>query len=125
MSPIDYNGRRFRGVKNYDSGDLTRETLFEYYQEGLVVWGTFSGGGVLKGVLLARVLDDDSLDMVWQYVNRSGQLVRGTCLSCPQLLPDGRLRLHESWIIECEKQVAGESVIEEIQRGTEKHTGGV
>lgn len=114
MSDINYDNRRFIGVENYDDGDLTRETIFHYRQKGKVVWGTFEGGRVLRGNLVARVLDDYRLEMSWQYLNQDYRLCHGTCLSTPELLPDGRIRLHESWQLTGGDSHSGKSVIEEI-----------
>jgi hypothetical protein len=109
---ISYHDKRFVGVVNYDDADLTKEVRFHYRQNGRTVWGTFEGGRVRFGTLVADVLDGDQLEMVWQYLNVDGEFVGGTCRSVPELLPDGRLRLHESWTV-----IGGESgtsVIEEV-----------
>lgn len=113
MSELSYDNKRFRGVVNYDGGDLTKEVLFHYHQKDHTVWGTCEGGRVRFGTLIANVLDDDKLDMVWQYLNIDGEFVSGRCLSVPEQLPDGRLRLHESWTTTVGGP-AGSSVIEEI-----------
>jgi len=112
MTQYNYDNRLFVGVENYDGGDLTGETLFKYYQDSNTVWGTYKGGGVVFGTLIAKLLDDGSLDMVWQYINRDGNFVSGTCRSTPEVLPDGRYRLNESW--ETSDGISGTSVIEEI-----------
>ena len=114
MSELSYDNKRFRGVVNYDDGDLTKEVLFHYHQKNRTVWGTYDGGRVRFGTLVANVLDDDKLDMVWQYLNIDGEFVSGRCLSVPEQLPDGRLRLHESWTTNGGEP--GSSVIEEVPR---------
>ena len=112
MSELSYDNKRFRGIVNYDDGDLTKEVLFHYRQKNRTVWGTFEGGRVRFGTLVANVLDDDRLDMVWQYLNIDSEFVSGACLSTPEVLPDGRLRLEETWTTI--GGAAGTSVIEEI-----------
>ncbi|MEE8577712.1 MAG: n-acetylglutamate synthase [candidate division Zixibacteria bacterium] len=114
MASINYDNRYFVGKINYDSGDFTREVVFRYRQKDRVVWGSFEGGRVLHGNFVAKVLDDDSLDMVWQYLNKDGVLRRGTCRSQPEVLPDGRLRLNESWECTGDDGESGTSTIEEI-----------
>lgn len=114
MSKFNYDGRTFVGVENYDSGDLNAQTVFRYYQRGDIVWGSFEGGGCAAGNLIARVGEDGSLNMSWHYLNRSGDLLRGTCRSRLEVLPDGRYRLHESW--EISDGTTGTSVIEETKR---------
>jgi hypothetical protein len=39
----------------------------------------------------------------------------GTCISTPEILPDGRLRLHESWRWTSGDGSSGESAIEEVR----------
>ena len=112
MSELSYDNKRFRGVVNYDDGDLTKEVLFHYHQKNRTVWGTFEGGRIRFGTLVADVLDNNQLRMVWQYLNVDGEFVSGECLSTPKLLPDGRLRLEETWTTV--GGPAGSSVIEEI-----------
>ena len=115
MSGFNYDKRRFVGVVNYDDGDLTAETVFVYHQRGKAVWGTVEGGRVLAGTLVAKVLEDGCLDMVWQYLNTDGRFVTGTCSSKPEIMPDGRYRLHEVWRVHGERGEDGTSVIEEVR----------
>jgi hypothetical protein len=112
MTEFNYDNRTFAGVENYDSGDANADTRFHYRQQGEVVWATYHGSGVLFGTLVAKLLIDGSLDMVWQYLNRKGLFISGTCRSTPTILPDGRYRLRESWTIDSGE--SGTSVIEEI-----------
>jgi hypothetical protein len=115
MSQFNYDGKSFVGIENYDIGDLTKNIVFRYHQRDDVVWSVFEGGRVLHGHTLARLLDDGRLDMVWQYLNVDGRFVTGTCMSTPEMLPDGRYRLHEAWTISGAPPVgeSGSSVIEE------------
>ncbi len=112
MTRFNYEGRVFAGTVNYDEGDFTRETRFFYHQKGSTVWGTCHGGNVVFGTLIARVEVDGILDMVWQCLNNKGAFRTGTCRSTPEVLPDGRYRLHEVWRINSGE--SGISVIEEV-----------
>lgn len=116
MAIFNYDNKCFIGVENYDDGDLTGDTRFYYHQKGSTVWGTIEGGRVEFGTLIARLLDDGRLEMVWQYLNCDGQFVSGTCTSTPEVLSDGRYRLHESWTIDGKDGITGTSVIEEIEK---------
>ncbi len=111
---ISYDGRIFRPVSNSATGEVGDGTLFHYHQKGDVVWAEYSGGHILFGTLIAKVLEDGSLDMRYQHVNASRELMTGTCRSTPELLPDGPLRLHEKWQWTSGNLSSGESVIEEI-----------
>jgi hypothetical protein len=52
--------------------------------------------------------------MRYQHVNARGELMTGQCRSTPEVLPDGRLRLRESWQWTSGDGTSGESVVEEI-----------
>jgi len=110
---ISYDGRTFRPVSNSETGEVGDGTLFHYHQKGEIVWAEYSGGEIRFGTLIAKVLDDDSLDMRYQHVNTKGELMTGICRSTPERLPDGRLRLREKWQWTSGDLSSGESVIEE------------
>lgn len=121
MNELDFNNRTFRGVVNYDSGDLTGDTRFHYYQDEDHVWGTFEGGNIISGALRAKVIEGGKLDMEWWYTSKDGEEVKGVCTSTPEILPDGRYKLHESWTITETSSgvgvgVSGTSIIEELVR---------
>jgi len=111
---IDYDNRRFRAVSNVDTGDVTTDTTFHYHQRDAVVWATYDGGGVAFGTLIATVDARGRLEMRYQQVSVTGQLRAGRCLSTPEVLPDGRLRLHESWSWTEGGEGSGTSVVEEM-----------
>ena len=116
---IDYHNRRFRPVDTTDNGEVGGGTLFHYRQSGDVVWATYDGGGVLLGTLVATADVQGRLDMRYCHVNTAGQLMTGECRTEPELLPDGRLRLHERWRWTCGDQSEGESVVEEVRSENE------
>jgi len=94
MPTINYHDRHFVPVTVSDNGEAGSDTLFHYRQEGNLVWATYEGGAVKFGTLIATVASDGTLEMRYQQVNRAGEFMNGRCTSVPELLPDGRLRLH-------------------------------
>lgn len=114
VPPIHYDGRRFRSASNSPGGDVSGETVFHYRQQGDVVWATYAGGAVTLGTLIATVAPDGGLSMRYAHVRPDGALVTGTCTSTPEVLPDGRLRLHERWQWTGGATGAGTSVVEEL-----------
>ena len=114
MSAPNYDGRRFASVATTENGDVDAATRFDYRQRGSVVWATYRGGPVQIGTLVATVDARGGLDMRYSHVDASGELRTGTCLSVPELLPDGRLRLHETWQWTSGDRSAGTSTLEEI-----------
>lgn len=110
---INYDKRKFVSVENSETGDVSAETTFHYQQKGDLVWAQYSGGAVVFGNLIAKVLADNSLDMRYQHLNSRGELMTGKCLSKPEILPDGRIRLREKWQWTCGDFAEGESIVEE------------
>lgn len=111
---VNYDNRSFRSISNSETGEVGGETLFRYHQEDNIVWAEYSGGEIVRGTLIAKVLPDDSLEMRYQHINRWGELMTGVCKSIPERLTDGRIRLYETWQWTSGDQSSGESVIEEI-----------
>lgn len=90
------------------------ETIFYYHQEGDVVWAEYSGGDIVRGSLIAKCDARGNLDMRYQHINRKRELMTGICVSKPEVLPDGRIRLHEKWQWTSGDRSTGESVVEEL-----------
>ena len=67
------------------------------------------------GTLVATVDAAGGLDMRYAHVNAAGVLMTGTCRSTPDVLADGRLRLHERWRWTSGDRTAGTSVVEEVE----------
>lgn len=114
MSKINYDNRKFASAKNSATGEVSQETIFHYHQKDDLVWAEYSGGAIIFGSLIAKVLENDSLEMRYQHLNEKGELMTGKCFSTPELLPDGRIRLYEKWQWTSGDFSSGESVIEEI-----------
>lgn len=117
---INYDGRIFRTISNSISGEAGEDTIFKYHQVDDIVMATYSGGTIRFGTLIATVSPDGTLDMRYSHVNKDGHLATGTCSSQPELLPDGHLRLHETWQWTSGDLSQGTSIIEEIGRYQEE-----
>jgi hypothetical protein len=114
MADVNYNGRTFRGAQNTPNGEVDEETRFFYRQKDDLVWAEYSGPGIRLGQLIGIADADGTLDLRYQHVNASDELMTGVCRTTPELLPDGRLRLHEKWRWTCGEMTDGASVVEEI-----------
>lgn len=111
--PINYRARRFRPVDKTENSETSAETIFLYQQQGQVVTATYAGGAILSGHLIGLVDGDGVIEMRYHHANTSLELQTGVCRSTPEVLPDGRLRLHEAWQWTSGDRSAGQSVIEE------------
>lgn len=113
---INYDGRTFVSVENTSNGEVSSLTRFEYKQEGSILNATYSGGDIVKGLLLGFVREDGSLEFNYTHINKNNEIRSGTCFSTPTILPDGRVRLHEKWKWTDKDQSEGESVVEELKK---------
>lgn len=111
---INYNNKLFRSVINTKNGEVNNQTIFKYSQKDDVVWADYSGGGIEKGYLIAKVDDENNLDMRYQHINANGELMTGKCFSQPKILEDGRIQLHEKWEWTSGDFSKGESIVEEV-----------
>lgn len=120
---INYDGRRFRSVAHEGGGQVDAATLFEYRQTDGVVWATYSGGAIRYGTLVATVDSEGSLNMRYHHVDQDGIIATGRCRSTPEVLEDGRVRLHEVWEWTSGHEGSGTSIIEEIPEGAQLGVG--
>ncbi|WP_298914005.1 hypothetical protein [uncultured Algimonas sp.] len=113
---IHYGERLFRAVRTEGDGDVGGDTVFRYDQRDQILIGTYSGGDVEYGSLLGRVEADGCLDFLYHHMTKSGALRSGRCESRPEVLPSGRIRLHErwEWTTGSGKGRRGTSVLEEV-----------
>ena len=111
---INYNDRRFRPVRNSANGETSPETIFHYEQEGRILTSSYSGGRIRSGHLIALVDDEGCIDMRYHQVNDQGELMTGVCRSIPEVMPNGKIRLHETWQWTSGDGTQGNSILEEI-----------
>lgn len=111
---INLNNKQFKGVSNSADGEVSSETVFTYYQEGSIIWGSYGGGSILKGTLMGTTIDDKEFHFNYCHVNQDHELLSGHCQSKIEMTPSGKLRIHESWAWSGGKSGSGTSIIEEL-----------
>src|SRR4051795_997722 len=112
VSAPSLHGRRFRPATEVSGGDVGTETVFEYVEDDGIVHARYGGGAVRLGFLVGT-RDGDVLRFRYAQVRADGSTAAGRCESRIETLPDGRLRLHETWAWESQEG-AGTSVVEEV-----------
>lgn len=111
---IDYNNRVFRPVSNSENGATSSATIFYYKQDGNILTAEYSGGQIISGHLIGLVDMFGNIEMRYHQVNRQGQLMTGMCRSVPEVLVNGKIRLHETWEWTSGDRSKGSSIIEEV-----------
>lgn len=111
---INYNNKIFRPISNTENGETSNETKFHYKQVGNMLSSEYSGGKILTGHLIGLVDKDGNIDMRYHQVNINHELMTGVCISKPEILNNGKIRLHETWEWTSGKKSKGNSIIEEL-----------
>lgn len=110
---IDYNGKTFSPIANTANGETSSETVFLYKQIGNILTSEYSGGKIKKGHLIGLVDENGNIDMRYHQINEKGEIMTGICKSKPEIMDNGKIRLHESWQWTSGDKSKGESIIEE------------
>jgi hypothetical protein len=111
---MNYNDKVFRAISNSDNGETSSETIFKYFQEGNILTATYAGGVIAKGNIIGKVDENGNIEMRYQHININGEIQTGKCTSIPEVMPNGKIRLHESWQWTSGDMSSGKSIIEEI-----------
>lgn len=111
---INYNNKKFCAIENSENGEVDAALVFHYKQQGNILSCSYSGAKILQGHLLGLVNDDGSINMRYHQVNIHQQLLTGTCISTPEIMPDGKIKLHEVWQWTSGDKSEGKSVLVEI-----------
>ena len=111
---MNYDGKVFRAISNSKNGETSEATVFHYHQKGNILTATYSGGVIQKGHLIGKVDEAGNISMPYHHINTQGKIQTGKCSSKPEVMPNGKIRLHESWQWTSGDMSAGESIIEEV-----------
>jgi len=112
MPAPSLEGRRFRDVTDDHAGDVGADTIFDYHQDGEIVWARYAGGSIKLGFLVGT-RHADTLSFRHSHLTADGKTANGSCMSTIVELPDGRLECHEAWQWES-RPGAGTSIIREL-----------
>lgn len=111
---MNYNNKYFKPVQTSENGETSDETIFHYKQTGSILTSTYSGGEIIEGHLIGVVDSLGNINMRYHQINTKGDLMTGSCSSKPELLSNGKIRLHEEWRWTSGDCSKGKSVLEEI-----------
>jgi hypothetical protein len=110
---MNYNDKKFRPNSNTENGETSSETIFHYKQIENVLTSEYSGGKIKYGHLVGLVDNDGNIEMRYHQINDKGELMTGICKSKPEILENGKIRLHENWEWTSGDKSKGQSIIEE------------
>lgn len=111
MGDVDMDGRVLRSTGAVEGGQVTPDTEFRFRQAGDMIWGRYSGGGIRLGFFVGTS-DGATLQFRYTQLDTQGSTASGSTVDRIEALPDGRVRLHESWSWDS-RAGSGTSVLEE------------
>ncbi|MFF9212720.1 MULTISPECIES: hypothetical protein [unclassified Streptomyces] len=107
-------------VADQAPGQVGTRTRFAYHEREGRIWAEYAGGDVVRGYLVGT-RDGDRLDFRYVQLKQDGTTSSGHCASTVVELPDGRVRLEETWEWESQEG-SGTSVVEELPAHVEQLT---
>ncbi|MEO6989188.1 MAG: hypothetical protein ABI239_11135 [Aquihabitans sp.] len=106
------DGRRFADQTGRHDGDVSGDTVFAYREADGEIWADYAGGVIRRGSLVGS-RSGNRLDFRYVHLTADGETASGRCQTMITALPDGRLRLEETWAWES-RSGAGTSTLEEL-----------
>ncbi|MEU4144079.1 hypothetical protein [Streptomyces parvulus] len=110
--PRSLDGLVLAPVADQATGQVGARTRFTYHERDGAVWADYAGGDIVRGHLVGTRAGD-RLDFRYVQLGTDGGTASGHCVSTVVELPDGRVRLEESWEWES-RPGSGTSVVEQV-----------
>jgi len=114
------DGLSLAPVADQAPGQVGTRTRFAYHEKVGEIWAEYAGGDVVRGHLVGTRAGD-RLDFRYVRLRTDGTTASGRCVSLVVGLPDGRVRLEETWEWES-RAGSGTSVVEQVAGGVERFT---
>ncbi len=112
---FDLNGKVFKPLTNSENGEVGGGVLFYYFQKNFLIWADYSGGEIVKGHLLGKVVDEKSINFVYHHINKNNQIKNGKCVSTIKLNENGLIELDKKWQWLCGDMSKGVSKLIELK----------
>jgi len=94
---VNLAGRTFRAVSNSENGHSNSETELRFTADDGIVVGTYSGGTIAVGHVLAKRTSVSELEMLYHSATTDGIHGAGTAHATFSPDPEGRLHMHLNW----------------------------
>jgi len=114
MYKLNYNGKVFKPIRSTPNSDSSSETHFYYKQTDDIIEATYFGGNIRSGHLLGLVDTHGNINFRYHHINSENKIMSGTCRSKPEILANGKIRLHEEWLWTSGDCSEGRSIVEEL-----------
>lgn len=110
---FNYDKKLFKAIQNSNNGQVAEGLTFLYRQKNNIVTCEYAGGDIIQGHLIGLVDEKGIIQMRYHQVDVNGQLMTGKCTSTPNVMANGKIRLHEVWQWTSGDESKGSSILEE------------
>lgn len=90
-------GLAFKAVANSKNGSLNTETVMRFTSDEGVIVGSYSGGAIVIGHVLAKRLTDSEIEMLYQGATTTGQVQAGKAHAQFRPNTEGRMSMYLEW----------------------------
>jgi hypothetical protein len=90
-------GMTFRAVSNSTNGSLNSETRMRFTSDEAIVVGSYGGGTIVAGHVLAKHVGESNLDMLYQGATTGGEIQAGRAVATFSKDEQGQLHMHLDW----------------------------
>lgn len=111
---INLNNKKFKAQANSANGEVSGQTLFQYYQEGEIIWADYAGGEIIRGSIIGKYTNEDFFEFTYQHINSNFELMTGKCKSYPRIDDRGKIIVDEHWQWTCLDRSEGKSILIEV-----------
>lgn len=111
---INYNGKRFKVVTNSTNGEISSDLVFSYSQHENIIFCAYSDAEIVSGHILGTVDAEGTIHLSYHQINTKNELKTGICVSTPEFMENGKIRIHEAWEWTSGDQSKGFSILEEL-----------
>jgi hypothetical protein len=94
---VNLAGKVFRAVSNSKNGHLNSETEMRFTTDDGIVVGTYGGGTIVVGHVLARRTSATELEMLYQGATRDGIQSAGSAHATFSVDSEGQMHMHLNW----------------------------
>jgi hypothetical protein len=111
---LNLNNKKFVNAKNTSNGEVSHQTIFNYYQVGERIEATYSGGSIENGHLLGFMTSEKTFTIAYHHINEKNELRLGECNTEMEIQANGKIKLIEKWQWRNGDCSIGESILVEI-----------
>lgn len=76
---LNLNNKIFTAVQNSESGKVSNQTKFYYFQQDKMIWAEYSGGEITKGFLIGKWINEEQIEFTYQHLNTKLENRLGRC----------------------------------------------